>query len=138
MVAELGLNGSVVFHGSVDYAALPSFYQSCDVFLNPTLRANGYDLTVLQAMACGRPIVASNVGSLPELVTELTGILIPPGDESALAQAVIGILQNPQMAQELGVAARQRVEADFSLDAMVEATLNIYRDLLLAASAADR
>ena len=130
LVADLGLGSCVTFHGSVDYAALPQFYRSCDLFVNPTLRANGYDLTVLQAMACGRPVVASDVGSLPELVTGATGILTPPGDEGAFAGAVIALLQDETHARQMGRAARSRVEAEFSLDALLDGTLEIYGQML--------
>jgi glycosyltransferase involved in cell wall biosynthesis len=130
LVTELGLEECVTFHGAANFKDLPEFYQSCDLFLNPTLRANGYDLTVLQAMACGRPVVVSRVGSIPELVSEDAGILIPPGDERALAQSVIELLKDGERARQMGSAARRRIELEFSLDAMLAKTLDVYRKLL--------
>jgi glycosyltransferase involved in cell wall biosynthesis len=130
LVEDLGLEECVTFHGAVEFADLPTFYQSCDIFLNPTLRANGYDLTVLQAMACGRPVVVSRIGSIPELVTEATGTLIPPGDERALKQAVIELLTNEERARQLGDAARRRIELDFGLDATLDKTLEVYGHIL--------
>ena len=130
LVGGLGLEGCVTFHGAVDFADLPRFYQSCDIFLNPTLRANGYDLTLLQAMACGLPVVVSRIGSILSLVTEETGALIPRADEQALAQSVIELLKNDERARQLGEAARRRIERDFSLDAMLDKTLEVYSKIL--------
>lgn len=91
-------------------------------------RSEGMPLSVLEAMAAGLPVVASRVGGLPELVVEgETGFLVPPGDPSALADAIGRLLDDPQLRERLGSAGRARVEASFRLDLSLRAHLDLYR-----------
>lgn len=92
----------------------------------------GMPLSVLEAMACGLPVVATAVGGIPELLeNEKTGLLVPPGNSSALASALRKILLNPNQQQIMGIAAQHRVRACFSKDRMVKQISEIYRELLL-------
>jgi glycosyltransferase involved in cell wall biosynthesis len=117
----------VRFAGAVPLEELPRWYAIADLFLNPTVRINGYDLTILQAMACARPVVVSNIGSVPTAVRDgVDGVLVPPGDPAALAAAVIALHRDPARAAALGAAARRAVEERFSLERMVDGTLAVY------------
>ncbi len=125
---RLGLGESVRFVGAVEPDALPALYAAADVFVNPTVRIDGYDLTILQAMACARPVVVSNIGSVPTAVTDgVDGELVPPGDSAALAAAIAGVLRRPDHARALAEAGRRTVAERFSLEAMVRGTLEVYR-----------
>ena len=107
---------------------LPDLYAAADLFVNPTVRINGYDLTILQAMACARPVVVSNIGSVPTAVTDgVDGVLAPPGDPEALAARLLAVLGDRERAAALGAAARTTVVGRFSVEAMVEGTLGAYR-----------
>jgi glycosyltransferase involved in cell wall biosynthesis len=87
-VRELGLNGSWEFVGSYDGAVgCSAFMRTLDVFVLPSF-AEGTSKSVIEAMAHGLPIITTNVGGSPDLLTAETGILIPPGDSSALADAM--------------------------------------------------
>jgi glycosyltransferase involved in cell wall biosynthesis len=78
-------------------------------------------VSILEAMACGKPIVAPQVGSIPETVLEGEhGFLSPAGDEEHLAAKIVEILHNPLRAAQMGRAARERVVAHYSLERMVE------------------
>jgi glycosyltransferase involved in cell wall biosynthesis len=128
LAASLGLGGRVRFVGPVELEELPAIYASADAFVNPTVRINGYDLTILQAMACEKPVVISNIGSVPTAVAdEVDGLLAPPGDAAGLAARLIKLLCSPGQADLLGKAARRTVCERFSLDSMVEGTLAVYR-----------
>jgi glycosyltransferase involved in cell wall biosynthesis len=86
---------------------------------------------VLEAMAAGLPVIASNVGGIPELVADgVSGVLVPPGDPDALAEAIEALLENPALALELGAAGRRRVVENFDLEAVREAHLALYRRML--------
>lgn len=130
--AALGIAASVRFTGVLALEALPAAYASCDVFVNPTVRINGYDLTILQAMAAGKPVVVSNLGSVPTAVADrIDGLLAPPGDAEALAARLLEAIDDPALAARLGAAALAKVRERFSLDAMVEGTLAVYRQAAL-------
>jgi glycosyltransferase involved in cell wall biosynthesis len=98
-----------------------------DVFVLPSLM-EGHPLAILEAMAAGRPVVATTVGGNAEAVQDgVTGRLVPPADPEALAAAMLELLSEPARAKEMGEAGRRALEARFSLDAAVEANAAIYR-----------
>lgn len=110
-----------------DIAAL---MQSFDLFVLPSL-GEGISNTILEAMACGLPIVATDVGGTPELVDDgVNGRLFAPGDVGALASALAAYAADAALLAAHGSASRQKIEASFSIEAMVAA----YRDTYLALS----
>ncbi|MGH7409967.1 MAG: glycosyltransferase, partial [Candidatus Methylomirabilis sp.] len=91
----------------------------------------GFPNAVLEAMAAGKPVVASRVGGIAEAVIhEETGLLVPPGDDQALAEAILRLLEHPAEAARLGEAGRCRVTERFELDVMVNQYEAIYEELL--------
>jgi len=119
--------GSIVFAGHRD--DVPAWLKSCDVYVQPS-RAEGLGTSVLDAMACRLPVVASRVGGLPEAVADgETGILVPAGDAGALTDAILGLLTDGQRATAMGMAGRARVERHFAVEPMVEGYLEVYRRL---------
>jgi glycosyltransferase involved in cell wall biosynthesis len=100
-----------------------------DVFAMPSVW-EGFGLVLLEAMAAGRPIVASRVATIPEVVLDgETGILVPPGDAPALAEALVQMAHDRQLAARLGEAGRRRLQQHFSLQKMVADTELLYREL---------
>jgi glycosyltransferase involved in cell wall biosynthesis len=101
--------------------------KSCNVFVMPS-HSEGTPIALLEAAALGRPILASHVGGIPDLVSDgEQALLVPPGDVSALAAGLSRLIDDPQLATRLGTEAQRRVREDFSLQAMVEATTQAYR-----------
>jgi glycosyltransferase involved in cell wall biosynthesis len=99
---------------ALDVAVLPSYRE-----------AQG--LTILEAMALSRPVVASNVGGIPEMIEDgVTGLLVPPGDADALAAAIIRLLTNHPLADMLGRAGHDMVHDRFCIELMVDAVAAIY------------
>jgi glycosyltransferase involved in cell wall biosynthesis len=104
-----------------------------DLYVQPSL-CEGLGSSVLEAMACRLAVVASRAGGLQEAVEDgVTGLLVAPGDEAALAAAVLGLLSDPPRAAAMGAAGRARVEERFSVDAMLEGHLAVYRRAATAA-----
>ena len=93
----------------------------------------GLGVSLLQAAACGIPLVGTNVGGIPEIVrNKINGYLIPPKSPQAITDAVIRLLQDPGKARLMGQAGREYVEAKFSVTAMVAGNLEVYRSLTMA------
>lgn len=113
----LGLGGRFVFRGPV--ANVPGFLAGCELAVLSS-HSEGMSNAVLEYMAAGRAVVATAVGATPDLLDGgRCGLLVPPGDEAALADAVARLLGDPGLAAELGANARRRAEREYSRAAMV-------------------
>jgi glycosyltransferase involved in cell wall biosynthesis len=124
--AALGVSGRVRFLGWVD--DLQTIFRRWSVLAIPSLEES-FGLAALEGMAAGLPVIASNVGGLPEVVGG-AGILVPPGDPTALATALRRVLKSPALSADLGDAARERVLREFSPVTMAAAIGSIYESLL--------
>jgi len=128
LTKALDLERHVIFTGL--RTDVPRLLQAVDVFVLPSLW-EGFGLVLLEAMVAGRPIVASSVGAIPEIVLDAeTGLLVPPRQPDSLAGAILALLENPAWAARMGAAGRKRVEAKFSLDTIVAQWDALYEDLL--------
>jgi len=108
---------------------IPRILATFDVFVFPSLE-EALGAAILEAMAAGKAVVASRVGGIPEAVVDReTGLLVPPADSGALAEAVRKLLQDPDLRRRMGEQGRLRVEEQFSLNRMLDRTAALYRDL---------
>jgi glycosyltransferase involved in cell wall biosynthesis len=124
LCARLGILSRVAFAGMRRDIAdlLPLF----DVFVMPSL-SEGFGIAIVEAMAAGRPVVASAVGGIPEIVKQgETGLLVPPGDPVALAAAIRDLLTQPDRARALGACGRQRARERFSIESAVKRHEDLY------------
>jgi glycosyltransferase involved in cell wall biosynthesis len=125
---ELGLGGKVAFTGHLEdvrpaLAALDVFVHAGD--------PEPFGLVNIEAMAMGRPVVAFRHGALPEIVAEgQTGLLVQPGDEFALAEAVLGLLRDASRRREMGLAGRQRVASCFTAEQMAAGIEAVLREVV--------
>jgi glycosyltransferase involved in cell wall biosynthesis len=129
MSNDLGLGSRVIFFGdqrdvgaylaAFDIAVLTSDTEGCSNFL-------------LEAMALGKPIVATDVGGNRELVYQgESGVLVPPRDGEALAYEIINLLRNPTLARSMGQAGKEKVTTRFSVENMVSQYESLYEDALM-------
>jgi glycosyltransferase involved in cell wall biosynthesis len=122
--AELGVADGLRCAGALP--GLKTAIAACDVIVQPSLN-EGMGRTVIEALAMGRPVVASRVGGLPELIDHgRNGLLVVPASPSALADAVGALLRDPARRRRMGEAARRSVDDRFSVQAMVEAIETLY------------
>ncbi len=129
-VEGLGIGGSVVFTGRRD--DVPAVTKALDVAVLPSYR-EAQGLTILEAMALSRPVVASNVGGIPEMIEDgVTGLLVPPHDPAALAGAVLRLLRDHPLADTLGRAGHDLVHERFCVQLMARAVETIYDEAVLA------
>ena len=121
-------NGAVSFLGYRDDAR--SWLSALDIFCLPS-EADALPMVILEAMSTGKPIAATRVGGIPELITEgESGLLVEPRDHQALAGSLVSLLQNSELSEKLGKAAQRRVEEHFSVDKMVKSYLSLYNVLM--------
>ena len=125
-VRELKLDGSWEFVGAYDGAVgCSAFMRTLDVFVLPSF-AEGTSKSVIEAMAHGLPIITTNVGGSPDLLTPDAGILIPPGDSAALADAMQQLALDPALRKRMGQAARDRYLKLFAPNAVLSMLVSTY------------
>jgi glycosyltransferase involved in cell wall biosynthesis len=125
---ELGLDNRVLFLGYRQ--DIPDLLASCDLFVLPSL-FEGFSLSILEAMAADKPVIASRIGGNAEAVVHgKTGILVPPASPTALAAAIRTVLSDQGLAQRLAAAGKARVYQKFSAAIMVQRVTQIYEEIL--------
>ena len=108
----LGVANRVVFHDPVPHDALPALYGAVDAGVFPSIGDEAFGITIAEAMSCGKPVIASHIGGIPEVVgnEETCGLLVPPGDSAALAQVMRRLVDDAALRTRLGAAARARID----------------------------
>jgi D-inositol-3-phosphate glycosyltransferase len=130
IVEELGLSDITSFPGGLSRDILPAYYAAADVCVVPS-HYEPLGLVALEAMACGTPVIASDVGGLKyTVVPQETGLLAPPKNEAVFADAIDRLLGDSLWRQQLGHTARQRVETYFSWDRIASQLSQLYTQLL--------
>jgi glycosyltransferase involved in cell wall biosynthesis len=126
---ERGLDGRVLVLGHRE--DIPQILTASDVVVDASYAGAGLTGSIREALACERPVVATDLAGMPELVIEgETGLLVPPRDPEALARALRRVIENPTWAQAMARAGGKRVDAHFSLRAKLDATEALYRRLV--------
>ena len=128
-VAELGLGDRVCFVGWIAPERVPDLMNTASVVVVPS-REEAFGIVALEAAAMARPVVATRVGGLPEIVVHgQTGLLVEREDPNALGGAIAWLLEHPAIAVSMGEAARRRAVRDFRLESAVDAYVALYRHL---------
>ena len=128
LLTDAGLAGQAWLPGNRN--DVPALMRAMDIFVLPSIN-EGISNTILEAMSCGRPVIATRVGGNPELVVEgETGALVPAKDPVALADMLRAYVQDAELRAAHGAGGRRRIETTFSLKAMVDNYLAVYDDLL--------
>lgn len=133
LAREIGVDGRVVFTGDVDDADLPGCYQAGDVFVLPShTRAEAFGTSIVEAMASGLPVVSTEIQTGTSWVNQsgVTGLVVPPCDPRALAQAILTLVSDPALRAAMGAAGAARAGKWFRSSTMVEAVEDVYRQVL--------
>ncbi|NQE54770.1 Trehalose synthase [ANME-1 cluster archaeon GoMg3.2] len=129
LVKELNIEENVNFLGYVSEIEKYSYYKSADVCVFPSIY-EPFGIVLLEAMACGKPVVASNVGGIPFVVEEgKTGLLFESGNVEDLADKIMTILKNEELREKMGEAGRERAK-EFTWDKIAERTVDVYKEIL--------
>lgn len=132
-VQELGLSRRVLMLGEVSGQALVTALHRCDVFCLPSIApSEAFGIATAEAMACGKPAVVCELNNGVTYLNQSghTSLVVPPRDEHALADALDTLAQDAVLRSRLGAAARERVRRDFSVAAMLEGTVALYKSIL--------
>ncbi len=120
----------VVFAGYISYADLPRYYRTADIFCIPAVGRESFGIVLLEAMAAGKPIVASNIDGYANVLThDVEGLLVPPKDEQALAHALLSLLKDKNLRQQMGSQGRSKAEAH-SWESIAQRNMDYYLELL--------
>jgi glycosyltransferase involved in cell wall biosynthesis len=126
--AELGLGDRLLLVGEVPSAR--EIMAALDVLVVSSI-SEGSSVVAMEAMALSKPVVATSVGGIPEVVADgETGLLVPPGDPAALAEAVLGLLADPERAGNMGARGRARAVERFDVRTMIARTRDLYGDVM--------
>lgn len=127
-----GVADRVRFPGVLAQVSVPEAMRAADIYWFPTVRDEAAPLVMLQAMASGLPVVASDIGGIPGTVARRgeEAILVPPRDVPALVEATKPLLASPDRRRRMGAAARARAESEYSIETMGARTVAVYRTAL--------
>ncbi len=125
---ELNIHSSVIFTGK--RKDIPEILSLLDVFVLPSHTREGLGIAIIEAMAAERPVVATDIGGIPEVVDDgETGVLVPPEDTEALSKAIITLLQDPPRAKTMGEKGRTRIKEMFTTTKMLSEIEHVYQSL---------
>ena len=132
---ELGLGDAVSFRGFVSDEDLAGEYARSDIFVLPAVRdrkgdVEGLGVVLIEALMHGLPVIASDCGGIPDVVTAESGLLVPPGDVDALAQAIMRFVADPGLARRMAEAGAMHVDQRFSWGAITNELTQVYTEVL--------
>jgi glycosyltransferase involved in cell wall biosynthesis len=132
MTSELELGENVRFVGSVPNPEVYTFLRQHHIMVMPSVMdSESFGVAALEASACGRPVIASNVGGVPEVVLDgATGILVPPKDPHQLAEAIISLAQDAGRREEMGKAGHEFVKQRYSWERSLDMMCDLYERLI--------
>ncbi|WP_455392248.1 glycosyltransferase family 4 protein [[Eubacterium] cellulosolvens] len=132
LAKKLGIDANVHFTGKVSEKELLAHYNKCDVFvlvsrvLNKQNEVEGFGISIVEAMACGKPVIGSNVGGIPSAIKGDWGFLVDPLDENELAEKLLTLLKNPKKAKLMGEKGRKAVEKTYNWEVITNRFLKFY------------
>jgi len=132
MTLKLGISDNVIFAGYVKDSDLPYYYSASDIFVLPSIsEKEGFGIVQLEAMACGKPVICTNIPGVKEVdEQEVASIHVPPKDSEALANAIIKLLEDEKLARKMGENGRKLVEKKYTWEKIAEETEKVYHEVL--------
>ncbi len=129
---SLGIINRTLFTGFMDEEALIDLYRASDMLVLPTLNiAEGFGMVLIEANACGKPVIGSRVGGIKYVVRDgETGLLVPPGDPEALADAIRRLIEDPEKAEVMGQNGRKMVEENYTWKRSSRITEKIFQEVI--------
>ena len=126
------LEKNVIFTGFVPIDKLPEYYAGSNVTILPALNnLEGFGMVLIEAGACGKPVIGTSVGGIPSVISDQkTGLLVPPKDPEALAKAIIKILKDPKLAKKMGENGYKNVKENFTWEKQIKKTNDLFTEII--------
>ena len=135
MASKFDLNNVIKFCGSVAHDEILKLYSTgaASVVILPSIETKdgekeGIPVALMEAMAAGVPVISTTTGGIPELLDNGAGILVPPEDSEALANAIERLFKDAELRRELGIKGREKVEKEFAIDSVVREMIEMFKD----------
>ena len=133
LAEELNLSHRIRFVGLIE--EIHTFYRQLDIFVLPSISSEGLPMTILEAMATGLPVIASDIAGIPEVIqNEKNGILSPPQDVQALTSAIEKIANHTSLRRELGQNAQNTIQERFTMDSVCRKIQSLYKHVQLSST----
>lgn len=133
LAKKYGVINNILLPGYLPYEDLPKYYSACDVFVHPSINdQETFGISLIEAMACSKPVIATAVAGPKEIIEggDNVGLLIPPKNSEAIANAVIELLNNPSKRNQICENARRYVESKYTWKKVAEETSKVYQHVL--------
>lgn len=131
LAKKLGISKYITFEGFVPHNNINKYYHKCDIVVVPSVWPEPFGRSVIEAMACGNPIIATEVGGIPEIVEhEKTGLLIKPASLEEIANSIMMLLCNADKRKKMGEMGKKVIKEKYNVEVIAKKTLEIYEDVL--------
>ncbi|MCK5559919.1 MAG: glycosyltransferase family 4 protein, partial [Thermoplasmata archaeon] len=132
IVERFGVKDRIIFAGRVPNSEIPKYYCASDVFILPSItRLEAFGLVVIEAMACGKPVIISNIPGVSENITDgEEGLIVEPTNPKDIAKKINYLMKNEKIRLKMGAKGRKKVEQNYSLARVVDQLEKVYQDFL--------
>ncbi len=131
LAEKLGIGDNVLFAGRIEHEKLPLWVNAMDIAMQPSVGDEGFSLTVIEAMSCGKPVIGTPSGGTPEILTDgEVGFIVPKHDDKLLAERTITLIKDRDLTAAMGKKARQRVLERFTWEKVVPGLIGVYERVL--------
>lgn len=132
MARDLGLIGRITFPGTISHQHLPQYIAAADVFVLPSKRSESFGMVLIEAMACGKPVIASNLPGVRTVVSDgQDGLLATPAHAADLAQKIETLLRDPERCRDMGQRGRAKVEEKYAWPKIIPQLVQLYEEVLV-------
>ncbi len=132
LIIEKKLSDDIILSGKIDYSEIHKYHNLLNIYIALSIFDDeSFGVAILEASACGKPVIVSDVGGLPEVVeNEITGYVVPVRDVERAAEKIIGLINNEKLRNDLGRAGRERVVKFYNWDTCIQQMITIYKSVV--------
>lgn len=139
LAQQCGIGGRTFFTGAIPFPELPEYYNAADVVVLPSLAVESFGIVLIEAMACRKPVIATDLPGVRSVVADSQdGFLVPPGDPAALAYRILQLIDDPRLRDKMGAGGRAKVEDRYAWPKIIPRLVRMYEEVLDGGIPSDR